>query len=194
MWPQCRGIYSRADKIELRGSTNFSKLFAHLLCQYLYLESRTEVKLSYEKIVEEGVFSVCRVAPFNSYPIVNERAMVLDREKSASYRLHGTKNPTNPYGWANRLSYEDQRLIEDIAGKRLFKKLVPENAVELAIGSAAIPQLAYNVKRAQYRPVSIRLITIGDYCSFLNELVQDGVENPHEILCVNASFHTMAFL
>jgi hypothetical protein len=194
VWKKCKGIYDRAEKVELRGSKQFSMLFAHLLCQSLYLENRNETKLYYEWLCRDGnLVTLNKSETFNMFSMKDETVFNIDRTKSASYKIHGTKNPTNPYGWVQRFTEDDLKMIGLIAGKALLKKLIPDDVCTLAKELETIPQLGYAVSKLRIKPVSTRLVTISDYCSFLNELVSAGVNQPHESLCVNASYHTISF-
>lgn len=180
--------YSNAEKEEFRGSRKFSLLFAHIVAQYKYLESRPEPKLFYEDLVKD-LRKIQKVFPFNEWSVANENTFNLDNEDKKAYKTHGTKNPINPYAWYTNMFEEDMQVLERIAEEELTNFNTPKDIKILSTNNNNLPEISFPGEQK----ISNRVITIGEFCNFLNTLIEHGIDAPHTLLSVNASIHTISY-
>jgi len=179
--------YLRADKEEFRGSRKLALLFAHILAQYDYLVSRPEPKLFYEELIEQDIIARLKVIePFKKWEVLDYSIVDIDKGPKQNYKTHGTKNPVNPYSWIENISEEDKEVLFRIAGRNLVTDIVFEQIKVLSKENSVVPEICF-----QDMDISNRVITISEYCIFLNALIDCGINSPHLLLCVNSSLHTL---
>ena len=187
--PKYGEIYERADKEILYGSKCWSLLFAHLVVQTLILGDEIKDCVIYEDLVKYGLGTQSLHNTLNLGLIENFDALSLDNQEKKKYKLHGTKNPTDPFIWLDRFFKEDFKVMRKIL--RQYKNLVFIDKSYKEKSGTKIPRISYVANSMSFLPLTNRTITSGEYVKFLNDLVRNGIENPHKLLCVSNSVHTM---
>jgi len=178
--PEFKEIYNRAQGKEIRGNPKWALLLAHLGVQLIQAQRMIDRIIDYEPLVSDGIppdlFS-------DLFPVVREEALLLDRYTTV-YRIHGTKNPTNPTAWVDRFCEKDFEVAQEIF-QNYINLVFPHD--HLSYDRVTIqPELEY-VDR--WGGISNRTVTVDEYVNFLNILLKEGIDDPCLRLGVQDSFN-----